>query len=224
VVGVIGVALAVAALVSRRDGGTGVARPVVGLLFSLLHTAFAAGLLFAGNALQPPPPPAPGTDGTQGTEWVYRPPHSAYRLTLPSAEWKEVPPIGGVGEASFVRAYPRVFSTVWSPMPEKSGADFDGMIEEFRAVTKRNTLLVREPKQREGTNPAGYRYYYCSTLEAGPQGQPVFTAFSMTWIAEERMVAKVAFEGVTVMGSQAGREAELTAMEQTAERILLSVE
>jgi hypothetical protein len=219
ILGLLGVTLAVAAFLSRRDGGTGVARPVIGLLFSLLHVAFAVGLICFGTYTPPPSV----TPDSPNTGWEYHPPHGDYRLTLPSADWKQVPPVGGVGEASFVKSFPRVFCTVWHPLPNKAATDLETSVEEFRAMTKQNPQLVAAPKEREGINPAGHRYFYCSTLEVGPQGQPVFTAFSITWFADKKALVKVAFEGVSVMNSRPGREAELLAMEQTAEAILLSV-
>lgn len=216
--GLIGLALAVTALLTRRDGGTGVARPLIGLGFNLLHVAFAVGLVVVGTAVQPPP------TGPGGTEWVYQPPHSDYRLTLPSSDWKEVPPVGGVGEASFTLTYPRTFCTVWEPLRSKSEADFMGMVTEFRAMTKGNPNLLGEPTHWEGKNPAGHHCYLSTTFERGPFGRTLFTAFALTWCAEKKQVVKMALQGEVISSSLTVRETELTAMGAAAERILLSVE
>src|SRR5262245_57224708 len=69
--GVCGVALAIVALVNRQDGGTGVARPITGGGFSLLHAVAGAGLAMYGSFNQ------------SSTPWVYQSP-DGYRLTLPS--------------------------------------------------------------------------------------------------------------------------------------------
>ncbi len=214
--GLLAVVLAVVALSTRRDGGTGVARLVVGLLFALLHLAFGVGLIRVGTAVQ--------VVSTPDTEWNYRSPADGFRVTMPSPEWKEVPPIGGRGEASFFRTYPRMYCSVLTTLRDKSEADFESMTTEFRRGTEGGPPVVRAPRHRNGTNTAGHRYYHFTAVEAGPQGQPLFSAMSLTWCAEKRIVVKVFFEGSVTMSSQAGREAELEAMEAAAERILLSVE
>src|SRR5262249_28277795 len=78
----VGIALAVAALVTRRDGA-GVIRPLAGGGFSLLHLLVGGGLLLFGFLAQP------------STPWVYQSPDGDYRLTLPSQQWKQSPTRGG---------------------------------------------------------------------------------------------------------------------------------
>ncbi len=227
VVGLIGLVLVVAALVARRDGGTGVVRPVIGLLFCLLHLAFAVGLMVTGNTLRYQTPGTPDVTGTptdSGSGWTYQPPRAAYRLTLPSADWKEAPPIGGQGEVSFFRSAPQMHSSVLTLMRDQTEADFTRAATAFREHVESSPTLLSRPSSRDGVNSAGNRYRYGTTMESGPQGRRLFLAYSVTWCEKKRLIVRAIFEGVCVMNSEAGRTAELEAMNAAAERILLSVE
>jgi hypothetical protein len=109
--GLVGIALAVAALVARRNGDVGVARPVTGACFSLLHLLAGAGLLLYGLL------------GRPATPWVYESPAGAFRLTLPSRQWKKSPTTGGVGVVAFVRPVPRMQASVLTVKREQTEAD-----------------------------------------------------------------------------------------------------
>lgn len=88
VLGLAGVTLALAALVARRDGGVGLARPLTGGAFCLLHLMAGASLILFGSWTRP------------ATPWVYQAPDDAYRLTLPSPQWKQAPMKGATGGRS----------------------------------------------------------------------------------------------------------------------------
>jgi hypothetical protein len=211
-VGFVGIALAVAALVARSDGGVGVARPVTGAGFSLLHMLAGGGLLLFGFFAQP------------STPWVYQSPDGAFRVTLPSPQWKQSPTTGGVGVVAFVRLVPRMQASVLTVKRDQTQADFGRAAEAVRARVESNPQQRGQATFREGTNAAGNRYRYCTLMESGSGGQPVFVAHSVTWCPSKKMVIEVLFEGLPTMRSQTGRAAEMESIERSAETICLSVE
>jgi hypothetical protein len=208
-----GLALAVAALVTRRDGGVGVARPLTGAGFSLLHLLAGGGLLLFGALAQP------------STPWVYQAPDGAYRLTLPSRRWKESPTTGGGHVVAFVSPLvPRMQAAVLTVRRQQTEADFARAAEASRTRVENNPQLRGQAKFREGTNAAGHRYHYWAGMDSSPDGKPVFVAYSVTWCPDKQMVIDVLFEGLPTMLSRAGKVAEMGAIEQAAETICLSVE
>jgi hypothetical protein len=210
--GLAGVTLAIAALGTRRDGGVGVVRPLMGAGFSLLHSVVGEALLLFGSFTRP------------ATPWVYQSPDGAYRLTLPSHDWKETRTTGGVGIVAFVRPVPRMQASVLVVRRDQTEADFARAVEAFRARVEKNPDLQGHATFREGTNAAGNRYHYGSGMESGPDGKQVFVAYSVTWCPAKQMVIDVIFEGLPAMRSQAGQAAEREAIEKAAETICLSVE
>jgi hypothetical protein len=210
--GLAGIALAVAALVTRRDGGTGIVRPITGAGFSVLHALAGAGLVVFAVLVQPSSP------------WVFQPPDGAYRLTLPSQQWKQSASTGGVGIVAFVRPFPHMQASVLSAKQDQDEADFVFAAKAFRRRIYGNPRLREGPKFREGTNAFGNPYRYCTATETGSDGKPVFVAHSVTWCPQKRMVLAVIFEGSPRMLSEAGKAAEAEAIEKSAETICLSVE
>jgi hypothetical protein len=174
--GLVGIALAVAALVTRRAGDVGVARPVTGVSFSLLYLLAGAGLLLYGLL------------GRPATPWVYESPAGAYRLTLPSRQWKKSPTTGGVGVVAFVRPVPRMQASVLTVKREQSKANFERAAEAFRKRVESNPQQRSQARFREGTNAAGNPYHYCTLMESTPDGKPVFVAHSVTWCPDKQMV------------------------------------
>jgi hypothetical protein len=212
VLGFVGIVLAVVALVTRRDGGVGVARPITGAGFSLLHVMAGAALLLFGSFSQP------------STPWVYQSPDGTYRLTLPSPQWKQSPTTRGMGVVAFVRPVPRMQASILTVKRDQTEADFGRAAEAFRTRVESNPQLRGQAKFRAGTNAAGHRYHYCAGMDSSPEGKPVFVAYSVTWCSRKQMVIEVIFEGLPTMRSETGKAAEMEAIQKAAEAICLSVE
>lgn len=211
--GFVGIVLAVAALLTRRDGGVGVIRPVLGAGFSLLHGFIGTGLMLFSSIAQP------------STPWVYQSPDGSYRLTLPSPQWKQSPSTGGGPVVAFVRPVrPRMQAAVQTVKPQQTEADFERAADAIRVRLEGNPQLRGQAKFREGANPAGHRYHYFTVMDSSPEGKPVFVAYSVTWCSHKQMVIEVIFEGLPTMLSQVGKAAEREAIEKAAETICLSVE
>jgi hypothetical protein len=137
--GFIGVALAVAALVTRHEGDVGVARPVMGAGFSLLHMMAGAGfLLFTSSFLQPL------------TRWAYQSPDGTYRLTLPSPQWKQSRTTGGVGVVAFVRPVPRMQAGILTVKRDQTEADFRRAAEALRTRVEGNPNSAAKPSSVRG--------------------------------------------------------------------------
>jgi hypothetical protein len=210
--GLVGIALAVASLFTRSDGGVGMARPMTGAGFSLLHMTAGAALLLFGSFSKP------------STTWVYESPDGAYRLTLPSLHWKESATTGGVGIVRFVRPFPQMQASILSVKRDQAEAGFIQSAEARRGQVDSDPQLRARGKFREGTNAAGYRYHYFAGMDSSPEGKPVFVAYSVTWLSRKQMVIEVIFEGLPTMLSETGKAAEMEAIEKAAETICMSVE
>jgi hypothetical protein len=210
--GVVGLAFSLAALLLRRDGGTGIARPVIGAAFNLLQLIVGAGLFVFSSFTQ------------SSTQWVYESPDNSYRLTLPSKEWKQAPKTGGVGAVAFIRPFPRMQAAVLSVKQEKSEADFRQAADALRTRADSDPEWRGKANFKDGINGAGNAYRYCTLIDSGPKGEPVFVAQSVIWSPSKRMIVEVLFEGQPGMASRTGKAAEMEAFEKAAEIICLSVE
>jgi hypothetical protein len=210
--GLTGVALAVAALASRRRDGTGAGRPLAGLAFSLLHGLAGSGFLLYGWMASP------------STPWVYQSPDGSFRLTLPSRQWKETPPPSGKGVVGFVRAIPRMQAGVVRVKRPATRDEFRQAAEAFRAYLEANPRQRGQAKSRDGTTAAGNAYAYVTLMDADSEGSPVFVAHSVVWSPTKEMLVEVVFEGLPAMRSESGRATEMAAFEKAAETICLSVE
>jgi hypothetical protein len=209
----VGIVLGVAALVIRRHGEVGVARPVIGVGFSVLHLVVGAGLLLFDSFAVPSKP------------WVYRSPDGAYSLTLPSQRWKQAPTKEGGPVVAFVRPLlPHMQAAVQAVRRQQTEADFARTAQTFRARAESNPKLRGKAKFREGNNTSGHRYHYWTAMDSSPDGKPVYVAYSVTWSPRQQMVIELLFEGLPTMISQAGKAAEMDAIEKAAESICLSVE
>ena len=207
--GFAGVALAAAALVGRRNGTVGVARPILGAGFSLMHVVVGWGLFMFISFTQPSVP------------WVYQSPDNAFRLNLPSAQWKQAESTRGL---AFTCPIPRMQAAVLALERNQTEADFGRAVEAFRARVAASSQLRSQAKFRQGTNAAGNHYHYFTGMDSSPDGKPVFVACSVTWCPRKQIVIEVLFEGMPRMFSQTGKAAEMKAFESSAETICLSVD
>jgi len=208
-----GIACAVAALVARRDGGIGVARPLTGVGFCLFQLFVGAGHMWFSTFAQP------------STPWVYRSPDGAYRLTLPSQQWKESPIEEGGPVVAFVRpAVPRMQAAVQMVKRTQTEADFATAAEALHHRVESKPSLRGQASFREGTNTAGQHYHYFAGMDSSRDGKPLFVAWSVTWCPQKQMVIELLFEGLPKMLSEAGKAAEMNAIEKSAEMICLSVD
>jgi hypothetical protein len=212
-IGLVGILLALGAIFTRRDGGVGLARPILGGAFSLLHLIAGAALLVLGYFTG------------SSTPWVYQSPDGAFRLTLPSQLWKQSPATEKTGVVAFVRPIlPRMQAKVLSVKQRQTTLDFERAAEFFRTFVEKDPQRRGRLKFRDGTNAAGNTYSYCTLMESSPDGTAVFSAHSVVWCPNKQLVVEVIFEGLPTMHSQTGKAAEMEAIEKSAETICLSVE
>jgi hypothetical protein len=210
--GLFGLALAAVAFFKRRDGGTGVGRPIVGAGFCLLHIAVGVGMLSFNFMSRP------------SASWVYVSPDATYSITLPSKEWSQFAKTGGVGIVAFGRPAPRMLASVVSVQRDQTEADLDRTAEAFRARIEADPKARGQVQFRSGMNGAGNPYRYCTAIDSGPDGKPVFVAYSVTWCPSKWIIVEVFFEGQPAMRSRTGQAAETDLFEKSAETICLSVE
>jgi hypothetical protein len=211
--GLTGVALAIAAFLMRKDGGVGVARPLLGGLISIVHIVIGyGGLLF--SSLNGP-----------STPWVYQSPDGSYRITLPGEQWRESPIPPDKGLAAFVRPAPRMQAVVRSVQREQTDADFALAIKALKYNLEHgSTELPKNVKFQDGVNAAGNSYRYGFGMDSSPDGKPVFVGVSATWIASKKIVVGIIFEAQPFHISETGKELEMDAIKKSAETICLSAE
>lgn len=209
VIGIAGITLAITALLLRQDGGVGVVRPMLGTGFSLFHVLIGSGLLLFVNFAHP------------STPWTYQSPDGAFRLTLPSSQWRQAQ--NGAGPA-FVCPIPRMHAKVIALKQEQTEADFARTVEGVRAHVAASSELSRQAKFQEGTNAAGNPHLFFTAMDSSPEGKQVYVAHSVTWCARQHAVVEVLFEGLVRNRSQFGKATELGAFEKSAATICQSIE
>lgn len=210
--GVAGITLAAAALWTRGDGGVGIARPVTAAGFSFLHAFIGAGLVLFSSFTW------------ASTPWDFQSPDGAFRLRLPSQQWKQAPVDDRADAIAFVCSSPRMQARVVAVRQEQTAADFALAVEALRArldslPTRRDTA-----EDREGTTTSGGSYRYVTFMDSTPDGNPVFVAYSVTWCPRQQTVIEVLVEGLPRLLSQTGKAGEMHRFQKSAETICLSVE
>src|SRR5262249_16253567 len=154
-----GIAFALAALIARRDGGVGAGRPLVGFAFSVLQLIVGAGNLWFSSFAQP------------STPWVYQSQDGAYRLTLPSQQWKESRTAEKGPVVVLVRqAIPRMQAAVQTVTRQQTEADFARAATALHDRLESNPQLRGQAAVREGTNAAGNRYHYFTGMDSSRDG------------------------------------------------------
>lgn len=200
VAGLAALALGIAALDRRRrDGGAGVAGPLLALLLAALHVGvgvhnFREGRRLA-NALALEEPSPEGQVAKR----------SDFQLRLPSSRWIENSrsPDGWAG-----------FSHVFYPMHVFIVSASGGEESDFEAAAREATSGMERdaerapPKPERGTNAKGCRYLYATRTERN-KDTPVFVATSVTWCPVP----------YTVVGSPSGVLVELLFEAKLADRM-----
>ena len=221
-VGILGTALAIAAFRYRRDGGTGVARVVVGIVFNILHILSGASMLIYSDRLE------------ADDSWNYESPDGLFRLKLPSHHWQPQPKTPEGATIEFVHDWPDQKATVRVYAGIDAEWKFARMVELYKVHIKEALNTLGRPGTEEGTNAAGNRYSYYSILNASRDEGAVFFGHSFIWLPAKKIVVEVvyqaplrkAFVQLVTCGtfSDAERSIELESFRQTARAICLSVE
>jgi hypothetical protein len=213
-VGVLGCVLAVRAFRARRlDHAVGPVRPVLGGLASAFH-AFAGFALFTIPTLFSLP--------TGETAWAYESPEFGFRLTLPSAEWREAKMKDGT--LSFSHKVHRMHAAVRDVTAAPKEQDFHAAVKRMNASFGGAANRVSRPTIRQGLNSHGHAYWFATFLDVDEAGQTVFVATAVCWREEARQIVHIIFEAKPRTVSEMGRASEMRLFENAAETICLSVE
>lgn len=202
--GVLGISLAVAALMRRRDGQAGIVRIVLGGGLSLLHLGFA--LVLGLFALQ--------TGDTRPRR--FDAPDGSYQLMLPGSGWQATT---GPGVMNFLHVAPRMRASVLQLKHQQTQADFEQIVAAARErVASRPQFTGRMGFQEVIRTDRKVCVYWTQVDD------PSVVAMSVTWLPEKQIVAELFFEGVVRSRSEFFRSREMRALSTAAEVICLSVE
>jgi hypothetical protein len=221
-----GMSLGIAALVvRRRDQGTGIARPTIGLVISAFFSmGSVGGLLLPVLVDRRPARPArpaptvpleePGTSA-----WVYSSPGDSFRLRLSSSSWKMIS--SDSKQATFSHSPHMELAVEFGQ--RRSEADFEATAKRLTSSIDGNLKVAASAQHRQGTNASGCRYAYSTSTARDDQDNPVFVADCVTWCLDQQFTVDGSF-GTLVHLSFAGAHADMQLLARTAEYILLSVE
>jgi hypothetical protein len=215
--------LAVAAIWARRDGGAGMVRIVLGILFSVLHVGMGGALLLYGGIAQESEQIAEGEPDSE--QWVYESPDGVFRLALPSRDWREVGGTNWGAVAAFRHRPPLALqAAVLRADRIQDKARFDAAVQAARKRVPNNPSHQNEAQFRDGTTAAGNPFSFGTLMDSGPSGEPVFVGYSAVWCPKRQVIVEVVVEGKHKMASETGRAVEKEAFEKAAEFICLSVD
>jgi hypothetical protein len=212
--GLAGIALGVAALVRRRRDRTGVVRPLLGGLFSVIHVMIGLGyFLFAFQAQG-------GLLG-EAEPWTHVSTDHGVSVTLPSKNWQVFR--GKNGKEFYVDRFNRMQASILASTPQT--------LDEFRAATDslkrtfpKEDHFLEPPEMREGETEAGNPYLFFQGRSRAAEGDgAIFVARSLVWCRDKGTTVDLIFEAVPRMASQVGRESEKSMFEKAASTISLSV-
>jgi hypothetical protein len=216
--GLAGVILAIVALSARRrDEGTGVVRPILGLVLSALATASSAATFLLpifmdyqrGAALEEP----------GASAWTYRSRVHDFQLSLPSSRWREEP--SEDGQIHF--RHPARAQLLLEAVAAKDEAAFEAGAREHTAYMD-GAAQGAKVEHRRGVNPKGCRYARSAVVElVEGRDNPVYVASTLIWCADKQTptagaLVRVLFEG------RPGTRATMELLQKTADFIVDSVE
>jgi hypothetical protein len=220
VLGIAGLALAGVAFSRRADDGAGPFRLLIAAVLGVVHLGVGVSALMVADGALPGSPQvhAPQVYAPQ----VYSSSDGAFRITLSSDRWREIPAPKSV--VAFSHDQPEMFLKVRTVTRDQEQSDFDALaqlnVERIESVPRIRGKL----KMEDGTTPGGNHYRYFSGLDATPGGEAVYAAYSVVWSPQTKVLVETSFEGTPKVQSSAGSEADLQTIERAARQICLSVE
>lgn len=213
--GMAGLVLAIFALVVRgRDHGTGVARPIVGLVLAGMHGLIGCVFLMQPifSTTQPDP----------RTAWTYIDPTHGFQVQLPSNRWQQF--TGDRGLVSFGHPRPKMLCSIIATRAGQSQADYEAAARASTAYVDSSPARKTSAKHREGVTPQGDPFTLSTCMDNGSSGSQVYVATVVHFCKKKGLVVQLVFEGQPTMMSQVGQETERSSFETAAEYILTSVQ
>jgi hypothetical protein len=219
--GAAGVTLAVIALrVRKRDTGTGIVRPLLGLLFSLLAVLggvahFLLPILIERSRIEEGVTlEEPGVDA-----WTYRSVELDFQLSLPSSRWRHDPSPNK--QVSF--SHPSGLTLLVDAITSEREARFDEVVASRPSSAPEHVTV----KNRRGVNPKGCRYDSKTVWGRDDRNYPIFISHSVIWCVDKQFssasppvgtMLELIFEG------RPTRRANPEVLQKFAELIVDSVE
>jgi hypothetical protein len=159
-----GIVFAVRALTwRRRDGATGLARPLAGMAFSFLHALVAISMCLMPLAMS----------GGTGTHRVAFPEHG-FAMELPGDSWTRHNVEGA--EAFLVHRMPHVRASVH--VRPGGQAEYEESVKQFDDALKAPEAgVVGEPRSRRWQSDGGRQITACEACSKSAEGETLRTCF-----------------------------------------------
>jgi hypothetical protein len=206
-----GMVLAILAFVKRGDGGVGWGRPLAAVLVCVFHLFMTSGIFMF--ALM--------RTGV-GNPWTYQAPDGAFSITLPSAQWEQVPAKDPANEVSFSRRRPDMRANVTIDRG-KTRFFYTLKVKQIRDLLTGPKALASQVQFEEGPKDDGPTFLYFTGWETTADGKTLFVAGACWWFPDKKAVITVFLEGQAVMAGITGKAAEKDTFLKSARSICMSV-
>ena len=220
--GLIGVTLAIMALViRRRDRGTGAVRPILGLLLSAMVLMGSAAHILLPLLIDQGLPEGEPLEEPGAGAWTYRSLEYDFQLSLPSSRWQKESPSSRSQQIAFT--HPSNVQLLLESVAGRTAGDFERAAGELASSTGRVAELTAVNQQR-GLNSKGCRY---ASFTATDRNKRAFIANSLIWCVDKQVTTASTPSGALIQLIFKGRASKRVNVEllgKTAEFILNSVE